>query len=90
MKSVVSYFLYTLCLNHTVFVEKTPKPGVEVKEPKIQRTNTKAAKALDITGQMGSKTSSIMSMNLVDNYDKYYVYYSNICQYIGVSKLFCL
>ena len=77
-QKVVQMFLYCLCLNHTCFVEKTPKPGVVVQEPKIQRTNTKMS--MERTNTLGAplkeKLDSVMSLNLVENYDKYNISYS--------------
>ena len=77
-QKVIQMFLYCLCLNHTCFVEKTPKPGVTVQEPKMIRTNTKMS--LEKTSTLGAplkeKLDSVMSLNLVENYDKYNISYS--------------
>ena len=77
-QKVIQMFLYCLCLNHTCFVEKTPKPGVTVQEPKMIRTNTKMC--LEKTSTLGAplkeKLDSVMSLNLVENYDKYNISYS--------------
>ena len=54
-------FLYCLSLNHTCFVEKTPKPGVIVTEPKLIRANTKRDENTIFGSQLKEKIDSVMS-----------------------------
>ena len=78
-QKLIYMFLYCLCLNHTCFIEKTPKPGVIIEEPKMQRTITKKSiEKYSITKEMQltEKLNSVMSLNLVDNYEKYNINYS--------------
>jgi phospholipid-translocating P-type ATPase (flippase) len=74
-KDIVDLFLSCLCLNHSCFVEKTPKPGVNVQEPKLQRITTKTSLERAGTNQLKEKLESVMSLNLVENYDKYLISY---------------
>ena len=74
-KDIVDLFLSCLCLNHSCFVEKTPKPGVNVQEPKLQRISTKTSLERAGTNQLKEKLESVMSLNLVENYDKYLISY---------------
>ena len=74
-KDVVNLFLCCLCLNHSCFVEKTPKPGVTVQEPKLQRATTKTSLERAGTYSLKEKLESVMSLNLVENYDKYLISY---------------
>ena len=77
-QKLIYMFLYCLSLNHTCFIEKTPKPGVIVEEPKMVRMNTKKSidKYSNKDYQLTEKLDSVMSLNLVDNYDKYNISYS--------------
>ena len=75
-QTVINMFLYCLSLNHTCFVEKTPKPGVIVTEPKLIRANTKRDENTIFGSQLKEKIDSVMSLNLVENYDKYNINYS--------------
>ena len=74
-KDIVNLFLCCLCLNHSCFVEKTPKPGVNVQEPKLQRITTKTSLERTGTNQLKEKLESVMSFNLVEHYDKYLISY---------------
>ena len=75
-QSVINMFLYCLSLNHTCFVEKTPKPGVKINEPKLIRSNTKRDDIATFGNQLKEKLDSVMSLNLVENYDKFNISYS--------------
>ena len=75
-QTVINMFLYCLSLNHTCFVEKTPKPGVKINEPKLIRSNTKRDDIATFGNQLKEKLDSVMSLNLVENYDKFNISYS--------------
>ena len=78
-QNLIYMFLYCLCLNHTCFIEKTPKPGVIIEEPKLQRTITKKSiekYSLTKEMQITERLNTVMTLNLVDNYEKYDINYS--------------